>query len=157
MHNSPVKTTARYLPGSPCYSQASEVAMEPEKKENEENENKEEEQEEEEQQPLEKPASKAQRQEANPRCQRHHQRLSKGKNRCQRPKPKEVPRTKRRRHKRRRKKRGTKRKTPLHLSKGLLPKVVPETKSPSSSLGCQKRKKRFRRLSEKKKKKKKKK
>ena len=59
MHNSPVKTTARYLPGSPCYSQASEVAMEPEKKENEENENKEEEQEEEEQQPLEKPASKA--------------------------------------------------------------------------------------------------
>ena len=70
MHNSPVKTTARYLPGSPCYSQASEVAMEPEKKEDEENENKgekeneenedkEEEQEEEEQQPLEKPASKA--------------------------------------------------------------------------------------------------
>ena len=70
MHNSPVKTTARYLPGIPCYSQASEVAMEPEKKEDEENENKgekeneenedkEEEQEEEEQQPLEKPASKA--------------------------------------------------------------------------------------------------
>ena len=70
MHNSPVKTTARYFPGSPCCSQASEVAMEPEKKEDEENENKgekeneenedkEEEQEEEEQQPLEKPASKA--------------------------------------------------------------------------------------------------
>ena len=96
-----------------------------------------------------------QRQEANPRCQRHHQRLSKGKNRSQRPKPKEVPRTKRRRNKRGRKKRRTKRKTPLHLSKGLLPKVVPETKSPSSSLGCQKRKKRLRRLREKKKKKKK--
>ena len=100
MHNSPVKTTARYLPGSPCYSQASEVAMEPEKKEDEENENKgekeneenedkEEEQEEEEQQPLEKPASKA-KAGSKPKVPKTPPKTFKGKYRSQRPKPRKC-------------------------------------------------------------------